>query len=280
MAARQAILLRAHAATPGARACLARLVAEAGADFDIWVIGFSDREDVLAGFGHSRTRRYDTATLSALPYAAKREAMRRNPAIGHSDLPILAFFREEPGYARYWVIEYDVRYTGSWRALLADLGSRPADLLGTTVQRRAENPGWANWPTVVTGAETVADEHWIKSFMPFVAVTPRLLAAIDARYQRGWTGHSEATWPMIASLNGFGIEDIGGSGTFVPPGRERRYYWNTPLDPHLRPGCFVFRPTVAPGQNDQAWRGDAPDARAWAEAQLRVAFRLVHPVKD
>lgn len=277
---REAILFRAHAVSEGARRCLARLMAEAGPEREVWVVGFCRNADALDGFGHARTLVYDEALLSALPYEARLATARWDRTTGHNDLPVLQFFREHPDYARYWVVEYDVRYTGSWRHLLDDLAARPADLLGTTVQRRAENPLWANWPSVSTGGETVAEEHWIKSFIPFGGVTPALLAAVDARYRRGWTGHCEALWPMIASLEGLSIEDIGGRGSFVPPGREGRHYWNTPMDPHLRPGSFVFRPTVAPGQDDQAWAGEDEAARRWAAGHLRTAFRLVHPVKD
>jgi hypothetical protein len=210
MTARQAILFRAHAVSPGAARCLQRLVAESGPGFDVWVVGFCRAPEALAGFGHPLACVYDQPILARLPYPAKQSAVRWERTDGHHDLPVLQFFRAHPDYARYWIIEYDVRYTGHWSALFDDCGRSDAGLLGTTLQRRQENPAWYHWASVATGAEVVAPEHWIKNFMPFVAATPALLDAIDVRYRQGWTGHYEATWPMIASLSGVGVEDIGG----------------------------------------------------------------------
>jgi hypothetical protein len=280
MVGRQAVLFRAHAFSSGTHRCLGRLVSELGPEFDVWVVGFCRDPEALARFCHARTCVYDQATLSRLPYPAKLAHVRWDRIVGHNDLPVLYFFRSHPEYARYWIVEYDVRYTGNWGDLLADCGRSDAGLLGTTLQRREENPDWANWRSVATGNEEVPSAHWIKGFLPFSAVTPTVLSSIDQRYSRGWTGHCEATWPMIASLENCGIEDIGGAGSFVRTGRQLRYYWNTPLDPHLRPGSFVFRPTFSPGQDDQAWTGREAAAVEWAAVQMLAPNRLVHPVKD
>jgi hypothetical protein len=279
MAARQAILFRAHAVSPGAARCLQRLVAESGRGFDVWVVGFCRSPEALAAFGHPLTCAYDQPTLARLPYPAKQSAVRWEHSVGHHDLPVLQFFRAHPDYARYWIVEYDVRYTGFWGGLFAECGRSTAGLLGTTLQRRDEHPSWAHWPSVSTGDEVVPAAHWIKAFLPFAAATRDLLAAIDARYRQGWTGHQEAVWPMIASLTGLGLQDIGGTGSFVPRGWQRRHYWNTPLDPYLSPGSFVYRPTAVQG-DDRRWSGRDAAALAWTVSQLGIANQLVHPVKD
>ncbi len=50
--------------------------------------------------------------------------------------------------------------------------------------------------------------------------------------------------PTVLAYRGLQIEDIGGDGEFVPPGRENRYYRNNWLDKSLTPGTFVFRPPM------------------------------------
>jgi hypothetical protein len=279
MAGRQAILFRAHGYSAGAAAELQRLCRQVGGGFDVWLIGFCVPA-ALAPFGHPHTLAYGVAVLSCLPYPPKLASTRWERATGSHDLPVLRFFRDHPDYERYWIIEYDVRYTGDWGALLADLSRSPAALLGTTVQRFADNPNWANWPSLNTCGEVTDQAQWIKAFMPFGCVDHAALTAIDAAYQRGWTGHAEAVWSTAVAQAGLRVEDIGGLGRFVPQGREGRYYWNSPLDPHLRPGSFVFRPTVEEGQIDQEWTGHDAATRNWVADQLAVPGRLVHPVKE
>jgi hypothetical protein len=74
------------------------------------------------------------------------------------------------------------------------------------------------------GGEDVPLERRVKGFMPFCRLSHNLLAACDARYREGLSGHSEVIWPTIASLAGLLLEDIGGSGSFTPVARRGRYY--------------------------------------------------------
>ena len=277
---KQAILFRAHRYSDGAAASLRRLVREAGDQFDIWLVGCCLEAGALDGYGFGRTVAYGPAALAELPYRQKLAGVRWDDTSGDNDLPVMQFFRDHPAYARYWIIEYDVRWTSDWGALLGHLSQSECDLLCTTAQTFADNPGWFHWAGLHTGGEALERNRWVKAFIPFAAVTRDALAAIDARYCRGWSGHYEAAWPTIVSLAGLSIEDIGGTGRFVPPGQERRYYWNSPADPHLWPGSFVFRPTLSDGEDYRAWTGLNADAQAWAAFHLSQAGRLVHPVKD
>jgi hypothetical protein len=95
------------------------------------------------------------------------------------------------------------------------------------------------------GGEDVPLERRVKGFMPFCRLSHNLLAACDARYREGLSGHSEVIWPTIASLAGLLLEDIGGSGSFTPVARRGRYYHNIPSEWSQFPGTFVFRPSFA-----------------------------------
>lgn len=274
-----AILFRAHAVTPGTQRALEKLVREAGPSFDVWVVGYCQQPGALDRFGHPNTVSYDRAALSELPYRVKLAGVEWTRTIGHNDLPTMRFFHDHPEYDRYWIVEYDVRFTGHWRALLTELSLSRADLLGTTVQSFDDNPAWASWPSLVTGPDRVPPKRWLKAFLPFCAVSRRGMAAIDRAYRRGWSGHYEAAWATSVALARLVVEDIGNTGRFVPRHRRGRYYVNSPLDPYLSPGSFVYRPEVAREEFFDGWNAAGHPSQAWAAANLTRPDMLVHPVK-
>ena len=57
-----------------------------------------------------------------------------------------------------------------------------------------------------------------------------------------WQGHYEFILPTVAKRAGLRVEDLGGEGSFVPPGRERSVYVGK--SPQGRPPdlTFGFRP--------------------------------------
>ena len=52
---------------------------------------------------------FSYASLSSLGYTMLGETL----VPGHTVFPFLQFFREHPGYDRYWLIESDVRFSGA-----------------------------------------------------------------------------------------------------------------------------------------------------------------------
>ncbi len=182
---------------------------------------------------------------------------------GHCDLMPLHFFRAHPDFDRYWLIEYDVRFTGRWGTLLAAFEDSEADFLTTSVRRRRDNPVWVNWNSVQGPApEEEIERHRTAAFTPIFRASRRAMATMDAAYAAGWGGHLEASWATILSLHGLALEDIGGRGEFVRPGNEDRFY--LAARPHagcdlLCPGTVMAKPALyRPG---------------------RTPGRLYHPVK-
>ena len=160
---------------------------------------------------------------------------------GNLGLLYLQFARRHPGFDRFWVVEYDVCYTGDWGELLERFGDSRADVLGTTLRPRRDRPGWHWWPSFEPPPEVSRDE-WICGFFPVVRVSRRALEALDAAYRGGWSGHVEAVLPTAARRAGLEIEDLGGDGPFVKEENRDRFYTNTVDREHLYPGTFVFRP--------------------------------------
>lgn len=261
-----AILYYSHFVSPAVQREVARLRAELDDRYDIFLAGYCRRAGALGGIKCVPTLEYLADQLTALPYPGKARQFDPENFFGNADTVPMKFFLDRPGYNYYWIVEYDVRFSGKWPELLADLSSSRADLLCTTMQSWNENPNWAHWQTLAGGGEAVPMERRVKGFMPFCRLSPALLQACDARYRSGWSGHYEVIWPTVASLAGLRLEDIGGDGSFTPPKRRGRYYRNTPSEWSQFPGSFVYRPSFA----DRNLFGP----------QCHFSGTLWHPVKE
>ena len=239
------ILFYTHFFSAAVKRELARLRAEIDSRYDIIAAGYCRVAGALDGIDCVPVREYSADELTAMPYPGKVRQFDPQNYFGNADMVPMKLFLDQPDYNYYWIIEYDVRFSGKWPDLFADLSSSRADLLCTTLQTWMENPHWAHWRTLATGGEDVSMERRVKGFMPFCRLSHGLLEACDARYRKGWRGHTEVIWPTVASLAGLRLEDIGGDGNFTPAERRGRYYRNTPSEWSQFPGTFVYRPSFA-----------------------------------
>jgi hypothetical protein len=166
-----------------------------------------------------------------------------SPVAGNMDVPVLDFYRAFPGYAHYWVVEFDVRFTGRWSYLFNCFRRSKADLLATTMFDYEDYPGWHWWYTLTppTG-EKVDVRDLVRAFLPIYRASNRALEHLGSAYSRGWQGHYEATVATILRRNGMMLEDIGGNGRFIDPRNRSRFYTNDPKTVTLSPGTLVWRP--------------------------------------
>jgi hypothetical protein len=174
---------------------------------------------------------------------ARYRAMERHGGVqgGYLDTLMIPVLR---GLAadQLWVCEYDVDYAGQWGELFARLGDREADLLTTTLLYRHQQPRWLGWRSAAAPAE-VFPERWVRSLNPIFRITRRALDSYTAAVaDPRWQGHYEFTLPTVVREAGLRVEDLGGEGSFVPPGRERSVYVGR--SPRGRPPdlTFGFRP--------------------------------------
>lgn len=164
---------------------------------------------------------------------------------GHPDLVLLQFTKANPHYERYWLIEYDVRFSGSWATLFAAFEHNDADFLTTSLRTAKENPDWVYWNTLVqpeAEGPPLADDERIVGFPPIYRASRAGVKAVDAAYRAGWAGHCEVTWPTIIRRAGLRVEDIGSSGSFTAPANRGRFYTNNANAWGLRPGSFAYKP--------------------------------------
>jgi len=271
MSQRHCFIILTHYLTDRLAGLIERARRELSGDHDVVVLGFfphaapvSATLAALPGFHAVRP-----ADIARLGYPAKGRGEGLIGGLGNPDLPVLQWFRaSDSAYRTVWVFEGDADFTGSLRRLVDHLAEVPADLLATNVRpmrRTWENqkrsvvpPGWP--------APSARDRL---VFLPVFRASSRLLAAVDAFYAAGGTGHHEWTWPYVAGERGLGVADIGDF-----PLNGRRLYTSTPGLKGLFPGTFRYRPALdrVGGRRDTLyhpvkdlsldWRGRAALCRA------------------
>ena len=196
---------------------------------------------------------------------------------GHTDLPMLYLARAKPGYAYYWGIEYDVRYTGSWRQFFDRYDDSDADFLGAGIRTVLDSPKWSWWHTLVVpeGIAPPAGSELLCSFMPVYRVSARLVQALDRAYCTGWSGHSEVTWPTLAHRLGMAIIDLGGQGAYVRPQDRGQVYVSNVDHWALSPGTYVYKPVKhVCWQRDMLWHPVKPIGPTLHEDYGRLCGKL------
>lgn len=190
---------------------------------------------------------------------------------GNLDLVVLYFHDRVSGYDRYWLVEYDVRFSGDWMTLFGAFRDSPADLVGGRIFRRVRALRWRWWATFEP-ARRISWFGQLKSFLPCYRISRRALRVLRSAYREGWRGHYEATVPTALRTHGLELEDMGGKGPWVRDGNEGRFYltrrmWGVSED------TFGVRPVRSrPGSRpDTLWHPVKPELspRTAEDAQNR-----------
>lgn len=216
--------------------------AELAGQCDVHVIGyFPDAAAAPEPFRtNPRFHAYDRARMEAMGYPVKGQPFRLMP--GNTDMPILAFMRDNPEYETIWLFENDVVFTGPLSSLTEAFAASEADLITTNIV-----PPPATWWYL---SMNVVPENWpadlprLRAFLPAFRASRRLLLAVDRFYKDGGNGHYEYSWTYVARACGFGLEDFGGRGEYVRPENRDRFYTSSPQMSRLYPGSFRFRPAM------------------------------------
>ncbi|MFN3232001.1 MAG: hypothetical protein ACE363_07545 [Alphaproteobacteria bacterium] len=251
----------------------ADLVRDAEGICDVRILADNTR-GVFAGLlDDERVHVFDVGDIHALNYPGKedlllettRDQADRDHAYfnfmpGNVHLPPIVFFKKNPHYDHYWVVEYDVCYTGSWGAFFGHFAASDADLLGTTLVRRTDFPDWHQWDGVDIHDESIAERDYVRGFYPVCRFSRRALEQLDGDLRRGVKGHQEALLATLLLAAGQKIEDIGDDGEFVSATNRGRFYRNNPAREWLTPGTFTYRPVRerAGREPDMLWHPVKP----------------------
>lgn len=280
---RTAIVILSHFDDRSLMRHCADMLRDCGAAYDVFLL--SDRTQPSLTLA-SRPRglreiRFTIDDLIGLGYPNRQQLSigrsgRRNLKLGNADLPLLLFYLRHPGYRYYWVVEYDVRFTGSWQRFFAAFENCDADLLGTSLRRFEEIPDWNHWGGLCLPILASESCERLCGFFPVYRVSNRALATLHDACLRGCGGHMEAMIPTLFHNLGLRVEDIGGDGEFVRPGNTNRYYRNTRTAGSLSPGTFVYRPvaTQAGDEPNKLWH-PVKAARSPLVQLVRSAYTVV-----
>ena len=236
--ATECIVFLAHHTEESAMAALAKLREECGSSFTL--VPLFDQTRKAFSIEHiANARSCNCAQLTRqLPY---REKHREHPGTlwpRNIELPLMGFFQEHSQYEYYWLMEYDVRFTGHWMDFFRNFAGNESDLLATTIFDFGFRPGWDNWKTLKS-PQRIPDQARVRALLSLCRLSNTALRAMHEAYCNGWSGHYEVTIPTILKTRGLKLEDFGGSGRYVASGNANRFYRNTPAVAGLAPGTFT-----------------------------------------
>lgn len=169
---------------------------------------------------------------------------RKTMVPGSTHYPLMLFARSNPQYEHYWIIEYDVFFSGDWKDFFYPFKKNKADFLTSHIRRFEEEPDWIWWQLTHPNQHIPQSER-LRSFNPIYRISASALASIDQAHQSGWAGHYEVLVPTLLQADGFCLNDFGGKGTFAQDGDHDRYYIDddsSDLQGGLRRGTMRYRP--------------------------------------
>ena len=235
-------------------------------EYDLFAVGFCQDVNALMDIKSKgiNTIVYTKDDLIRLPYENKLQSVNWITMRGSNDLALMNFFMDNPTYDYYWIIEYDVVYSGNFGDLLATLDSSKAGLLCTHLSSFKQSPHWVHWDTFFSADDFEGSVELMRGFLPLSRASRPLVQEIHDRCVRGWKGHYEVLWPTISIRSGLGLEEIGGDGPYVPETRRGKYYYSL-LGPN---GLFLSTFSAWPNYNANSdiYHNSPPDI-------------LWHPVK-
>ena len=269
-----AVLFQSHFFDRWAEKAFRRLRAEAPSHYEFVVLMHLPADapvpERVRAYPHHIVR---TPELRHSPYPAKVGGRDWDLwAGGHTDLITMHYWRAHPQYDRYWVIEYDVRFSGPWRRFFAIFEEDGSDLLAPMLRRRRNAPEWSNWHMLKAPDTQPDDDHAVSSFMPIFRASGQLMREMDASYRAGWTGHIECSFATIATVRGLRVSDLGGDGEFTPDAYRNRVYAGSARDVYHAPGTLIFKPTFfrVGSRPDMLWHPVKP---FWFVIELKQELR-------
>lgn len=210
---------------------------------DIWLL-----PEAPVSHEHNLTTQYrkcfefDARSLfQRLPY----QRLEGKGILHNTHFPLMDFYLTHPEYDYYWLVEFDVNYTGNWGSFFQQFDSRDDDLITSHIRWFSEEPDWDWWDTLHHPINEIAREHYIRSFNVIFRISCRALEYIHGQLRDGWQGHYEVSFPTLLHEGGFRIFDFGGDGTFVYPGMVNKNYTSQAgTRGFLNPFCSVhWRPS-------------------------------------
>lgn len=185
---------------------------------------------------------FDNSILNGLGY----KSITSKLVPGSNHFPLLKFYLENPHYNYYWNIEDDVRYNGQWSTFF-DFFSETnvfSDFLSCNINDYQDQPSWYWWNAIGHPSKQIPQSSKVRSFNPIFRISNRALKYLHEELSGGWQGHHEVLIPTLLKNAGFLINDFGGTGKYVLPECENKFYVSPSNDEDLDSGTMRFRPSI------------------------------------
>jgi hypothetical protein len=166
---------------------------------DVWILLHAEKQLPIRYPWPQRLYTFNSNQVKAAGY-------RFNDFWHCGHYPALLFYLENPGYDYYWMIEYDVEYTGHWGLFLNSFGNE--DFLATYVRSFAQKPDWMWWKSLEIDSPQLDRQYWMSALFPIVRFSRRALQTLHCYHREGYFSHAEAIVPSIMKREGFSMADI------------------------------------------------------------------------
>ncbi len=170
---------------------------------------------------------------------------------GHGHFPLLQFFLENPDYDYYWLVEYDVRFSGKWGHFFNYFSGTQKDFLSSNIRTFHEQPDWFFWFTLRHPQEKIPHAECLRSFNPIYRISKAALIFLDTCLKNGWIGHNEVIIPTLLHREGYTLMDFGGTGKFTPPELMNKFYTSSGHSTLRGDGTLRYRPVFSEIGNEE-----------------------------
>ena len=100
------------------------------------------------------------------------------------------------------------------------------DFITSHIRPYQEEPLWWWWHTLRHPTQFIPVYLCLRSFNPIFRISNAAVEFLHNAQLDKWQGHNEILFPTLLFLQGFKIADFGGSGPFVLPGMENKFYYD------------------------------------------------------
>lgn len=133
---------------------------------------------------------------------------------GNAHFPVFSYIKKSNYDADYyWIVEYDVRFSGKWSVLFDHFSTSDADLLTSHIRYYNQEPDWSWWDISHPG-KSIPKEDRIRSFNPVYRISSEAVTFLEQAFKSGWKGHNETIFSTLLYHGGYQLLDFGGNGDF------------------------------------------------------------------
>lgn len=143
---------------------------------------------------------------------------------GNFHFVLLDFYRQHPEYDYYWLIEYDVRFSGNWKTFFSFFHNKNEDFWAAHLETQEDHPAWVRWHEIELKNIPLNDSTLLKSFNPICRFSNRAFALLHSRCLLGDRGHNELLMPTLFKYFKLKIADFGGTGRYTYKEHPNLFY--------------------------------------------------------